>query len=172
MERIALVVADGNSMLKKVRFSKLTGAARVLDEKVIDRGRMLAGLKGYVKNLPFDSVPEVKAISAYRDLRQVEVSVKMTKSDLRAILIFHREMDSIVAHLTVVYTALAIGWHLHELTGLPLNWLITDLKAVRSAKARLNGQVVTFGLPRFLSAWRKFFPVFVVVTKSLGTAQV
>lgn len=73
---------------------------------------------------------------------------------------FHREKDSIDAHLTVVFAALAIGRHLQELTGLPLKRLITDLKAVRSAKVLINGQVVTFaaqvpdGLEEVLSRLR------------------
>ncbi|NQD39368.1 IS1634 family transposase [Glutamicibacter halophytocola] len=160
MERKALAVAEGKSPMKKVRFLKVTGAEKELDEKVIERARMLAGLKGYVTNLPLDIVPATKVIGAYRDLWQVEASFRMTKSDLRARPIFHREKDSIDAHLTVVFAALAIGRHLQELTGLPLKRLITDLKAVRSAKVLINGQVVTFaaqipeGLEEVLSRLR------------------
>lgn len=56
MERKALAVAEGKSPLKKVRFLKVTGAEKELDEKVIERARMLAGLKGYVTNLPIEWV--------------------------------------------------------------------------------------------------------------------
>ncbi|WP_176484126.1 MULTISPECIES: transposase [Micrococcaceae] len=144
MERKALAVAEGKSLLKKMRFLKVTGAEKELNEKIIERARMLAGLKGYVTNLPIEAVPATKVISAYHDLWQVKASFRMTKSDLRARPIFHREVDSLDAHLTVVFAALAIGRHLQKLTGLPLKRLITDLKAVRSAKVLINGQVVTF----------------------------
>lgn len=160
MERKALAVAEGKSPLKKVRFLKVTGADKELDEKVIERARMLAGLEGYVTNLPIESVPATQVIGAYHDLWQVEASFRMTKSDLRARPIFHREKDSIDAHLTVVFAALAIGRHLQELTGLPLKRLVTDLKAARSAKVLVNGQVVTFaaqipeGLEEVLSRLR------------------
>jgi len=160
MERKALTVAEGKAPLKKVRFLKVTGAEKELDEKVIERARMLAGLKGYVTNLPIESVPATQVISAYHDLWQVEASFRMTKSDLRARPVFHREKDSIDAHLTVVFAALAIGRHLQELSGLPLKRLITDLKSVRSAKVLVNGQMVTFaaqipeGLEEVLSRLR------------------
>lgn len=144
MERKALAVAEGKSPLKKVRFLKVTGAEKELDEKVIERARMLAGLKGYVTNLPVESVPATQVISAYHDLWQVEASFWMTKSDLRARPIFHRDKDSIDAHLSVVFVALAVGRQLQELSGLPLKRLITDMKAVRSAKVLVNGQAVTF----------------------------
>jgi len=144
MERKAIAVAEGKAPLKKVRFLKVSGAEKELDEKIIERARMLAGLKGYVTNLPVESVPATQVISAYHDLWQVEASFRMTKSDLRARPIFHCQNDSIDAHLTVVFAALAIGRHLQEFTGLPLKRLITDLKAVRSAKVLVNGQVLTF----------------------------
>lgn len=144
MERNALAVAEGKSPMKKVRFLKVSGAEKELDEKVIERARMLAGLKGYVTNMLVDSVPATLVISAYHDLWQVEASFRMTKSDLRARPIFHREKDSIDAHLTVVFASLAIGRHLQELSGVPLKRLITDLKAIRSAKVLINGQVLTF----------------------------
>lgn len=160
MERKALAVAEGKSPMKKVRFLKVSGAEKELDEKVIERARMLAGLKGYVTNLSIDAVQATKVIGAYHDLWQVEASFRMTKSDLRARPIFHREKDSIDAHLTVVFAALAIGRHLQELSGVPLKRLITDLKAIRLAKVLINGQVVTFaaqipeGLDEVLSRLR------------------
>jgi predicted secreted protein len=144
MERKALAVAEGKSPMKKVRFLKVSGAAKELDEKIIERARMLAGLKGYVTNLPIEAVQASKVISAYPDLWQVEASFRMTKSDLRARPIFHREKDSIDAHLTVVFTALAIGRHLQELTGLPLKRLITDLKGLRGSRVLINGDEMSF----------------------------
>ena len=144
MERKALAVAEGKSPMKKVRFLKVSGAEKELDEKIIERARMLAGLKGYVTNLPVESAPATQVISAYHDLWQVEASFRMTKSDLRARPIFHREKDSIDAHLTVVFAALAIGRHLQELSGLPLKRLITDLKGLRGSRVLINGGEMTF----------------------------
>ena len=144
MERKALAVAEGKAPLKKVRFLKVSGAEKELDEKVIERARMLAGLKGYVTNLPIESVPATQVISAYHDLWQVEASFRMTKSDLRARPIFHREKDSIDAHLTVVFAALAIGRHLQELTGWPLKRLIKSLEALRASRVLINGEEMTF----------------------------
>ena len=144
MERKALAVAEGKSPLKKVRFLKVTGAEKELDEKVIERARMLAGLKGYVTNLPLESVPATQVIGAYHDSWQVEASFRMTKSDLRARPIFHREKDSIDAHLTVVFAALAIGRHLQELSGLPLKRLVNSLEALRASRVQINGDEITF----------------------------
>ena len=48
-------------------------------------------------------------MGAYHDLYQVERSFRMAKSDLAARPVFHRLRDSIEAHLTIVFTALAIS---------------------------------------------------------------
>ena len=82
---------------------------RELEEKT----RALAGLKGYVTNLAAcpDGTPVTAefVIGAYHQLFQIEKSFRMAKSDLQARPIYHRTRDSIEAHLTIVFTALAIG---------------------------------------------------------------
>ena len=45
----------------------------------IDRARQLAGPKGYVTNLPTETITGAAVISAYHDLWQVEASFRMTK---------------------------------------------------------------------------------------------
>ena len=50
-------IADGKAPLKKARFLKVTGAQKALDQATIDRARQLAGLKGYVTNLPRPPCP-------------------------------------------------------------------------------------------------------------------
>ena len=144
MERESLAVAEEKAPLKKVWFLKVSGAETELDEKVVERARMLAGLKGYVTNLPIDSIPAMQVISAYHYLWQVDASFRMTKSDLRARPIFHREKDSIDAHLTVGFAALAIGRHLQELTGWPLKKFIKSLEALRASRVLINGEEMTF----------------------------
>jgi hypothetical protein len=77
-------IADGRAPLKKARFLKITGATKQLDQATIDRARQLAGLKGYVTNLPATTMHGPAVIAAYHDLWRVEQSFRMTKADLRA----------------------------------------------------------------------------------------
>jgi ParB/RepB/Spo0J family partition protein len=67
---------------------------------LVERARQLAGLKGYVTNLPIATMDGAAVIAAYHDLWRVEQSFRMTKSDLRARLVFHHQRDAIEAHLT------------------------------------------------------------------------
>ena len=104
-------IAAGTTPMRKARFLKVTGATKELDQVTIDRARALAGLKGYVTNLPVEQMPGQAAIDAYHDLWQVERSFRMTKSDLRARPVFHHQREAIEAHLTVVFAALAVAPH-------------------------------------------------------------
>ena len=80
-------------------------------------------------------------IAAYHDLWQVERSFRMAKTDLRARPIFHRQRDSIEAHLTIVFAALAISRYLQEHTGVSIKKLVNTLRTVRSATINVNGEL-------------------------------
>jgi len=66
------------------RFLKVTDLTAELDQATIGRARQLAGLKGYVTNLPARVMDGATEIAAYHNSWRVEQSFRMTKSDLRA----------------------------------------------------------------------------------------
>ena len=74
-------------------------------------------MKGYVTNIDPDTMTGEQVVAAYHDLYQVERSFRMTKSDLAARPIFHRLRDSIEAHLTIVFAALAVSREAQARTG-------------------------------------------------------
>ncbi len=136
-------VAAGTRPVKKDRFVKINGAKKGVDWGLVERARQLAGLKGYVTNIATTTMNGQAVISAYHDLWEVEKSFRMTKSDLRARPIFHHQHDSIEAHLTIVFAALAISRHLQDLTGVSIKKLVTTLRPVRSATIQINGHQLT-----------------------------
>lgn len=136
-------VADGTRPLKKDRFVKVAGAKKGVDWDLVDRARQLAGLKGYVTNIPKRTMAGQAVISAYHDLWQVEKSFRMAKSDLRARPIFHRLRDSIEAHLTIVFAALAISRNLQDATGVSIKQLVRTLRPLRTVKVDVGGHIIT-----------------------------
>ena len=67
----------------------------------------------------------------------------MAKTDLAARPIFHHQRDSIEAHLTIVFAALAISRHLQDATGMSVNKLIRALRPLRSVTLDIAGHVLT-----------------------------
>ena len=129
----AEAVAAGTRPLKRDRFVRTDGATKGVDWDLVDRARSLIGLKGYVTNIPAETMDGEAVIAAYQDLYQVERSFRMAKSDLKARPIFHRTRDSIEAHLTIVFAALAISREAQRRTGVSIKKILTTLRPLRSA---------------------------------------
>lgn len=143
-ENRARAVIAGEKAARTPRFVKTTGDARSLDEAALARARQLAGLKGYVTNLPVHVMDPGEVIGSYHDLWHVEQSFRMSKSDLAARPMFHRTRDAIEAHLTIVFTALAVSRAVQARTGLAIRNVIKQLRPLRSATIAINGTTQTF----------------------------
>ena len=77
-------IANGSKPVKKDRFVKLASGRPGVDWNLVERARMLLGLKGYVTNIPASTLDGHAVVGAYHDLFQVERSFRMAKTDLRA----------------------------------------------------------------------------------------
>ncbi|NYF98532.1 hypothetical protein BJY20_001924 [Janibacter cremeus] len=121
------------------RFVKTTGGNRVLDQ-----ASRLVGLKGYVSNIPVEVMPAGEVIASYHALWQVEASFRMSKTDLRARPIFSHTREAIEAHLTIVFTALALSREVHNRSGLAIRNVLRQLRPLRSATVAINASQQTF----------------------------
>lgn len=140
----ALEVIDGTRSQKTARFVKTKDARRVFDESSYQRAMGLSGWKGYVSNIEAGIMPAGEVISSYHELWHVEQSFRMSKTDLRARPIFHRKRDAIEAHLTMVFTALAVTRFMHTTTGESLKSIVTTLRPLREFVGTLGGHEITF----------------------------
>jgi Transposase DDE domain len=136
-------VAAGERPLKKDRFVTFTDTTTSVNWDLVERARSLAGIKGYVTNIDPAVMDGPAIAAAYHDLYQVERSFRMTKSDLAARPVFHRLEDSIQAHLTVVFAALAISREAQARSGLTINKILKTLRPLRSAILTIGGQQIT-----------------------------
>ena len=73
----------------------------------------------------------------------VEQSFRMSKTDLRARPMFHRDRDAIEAHLTIVFTALAIARRLQQQTGYSIRRIVRTLRPLREVAITYAGQEIT-----------------------------
>jgi transposase len=143
-ENRAREVVAGEKTARTPRFVKTTNGSRALDEASLARARRLVGLKGYVTNITADEMAAGEVIASYHDLWHVEQSFRMSKTDLRARPMFHHTRDAIEAHLTIVFTALAVSREIQNRTGLSIRNLNRQLRPLRSATIAINGTEQTF----------------------------
>ena len=82
----------------------------------------------------------MEVISAYHQLFNVEASFRMAKSDLKARPIFHHKRESIDAHLTVVFTALAIARSIEYKTSISIKRFVKTLRPIRAGLVVMDGK--------------------------------
>ena len=143
-ENRAKEVVAGEKSARAPRFVKNTNGNKSLDEASLARARRLVGLKGYVTNISADVMGASEVIGSYHELWRVEQSFRMSKTDLRARPMFVRTRDAIEAHLTTVFTALAVSREAQQRTGLAIGNIVRQLRPLRSATIAINGTTQTF----------------------------
>ncbi len=113
-------------------------------EAALARARRLVGLKGYVTNIPATVMGAGEVIGSYHDLWRVEQSFRMSKTDLAARPIFHHRREAIEAHLTIVFTALAVSRQVQTRTRLAIRNVVRQLRPLRCATIAINGTTEIF----------------------------
>ena len=129
-------MVDNKAGIKRNRFLKITGDTREVNLPLVGEAKRRAGIKGYVTDL---DIPAQQAIDAYHELFQVEKAFRMSKSDLKARPIFHHKRESIDAHLTIVFAALAIARVIEARTGVSIKKFVRELAKVRSGVFTVSG---------------------------------
>jgi hypothetical protein len=141
----------GQAPVKRNRFVQLSGGTRSVNRELEDKARSLAGIKGYVTNLRAcpDGTPVTAefVIGAYRRLFEIERSFRMTKSDLQARPVYHRKRDSIEAHLTIVFAALAVSRWIERQTGWSIRKFVKTARRYRTIQIQAGPHTITAADP-------------------------
>jgi len=135
----AMKVLSGQVPATKTKFLSIEAKKKQLNQKLIDKAKALAGVKGYVTNL---DIPDEQVIAYYHQLFHVEATFRMAKSDLRARPIFHQTREAIEAHLTVVFAALAISKNIERMTGISIKQFVQLLRPIRSSIVIFKGNEI------------------------------
>ena len=131
-------IVNGTAVPKRAKFLNIATKQKSLNQDLINKAKALAGIKGYVTNLPLSEADNQKVIAYYHQLWHVEQSFRMSKSDLKARPIFHHKKEAIEAHLTVVMAALAIGRIIEQKTELSIKKLVKLLRPIRKGMIAIN----------------------------------
>jgi hypothetical protein len=141
----------GKTPVKRNRFVQLTGGTKSVNRELEARARELAGIKGYITNLAArpDGTPVTAGfvISSYHQLFEIERSFRMTKSDLQARPIYHHKRDSIEAHLTIVFAALAVSRWIEHQTGWSIRKFVKTARRYRTIQIQAGPHTITAADP-------------------------
>jgi len=141
----------GLAPVKRNRFIGLDGAVKSVNRELEAKARDLAGLKGYVTNLAAcpDGTPVTPefVIGSYHQLFEIEKSFRMSKSDLQARPVYHRKRDSIEAHLTIVFAALAVSRWIEAQTSWSIRKFVKTARRYRTIEIQAGRQTITAADP-------------------------
>jgi hypothetical protein len=137
----------GLAPVKRNRFIRLDGTTKSVNRELEAKARDLAGLKGYITNLATcpDGTPVTAdfVIGSYHQLWNIEKSFRMSKHDLRARPIYHHKRESIEAHLTVVFAALAVTRFIEARTGWSIKKFVRTARRYRTIQIRAGQHTLT-----------------------------
>jgi len=117
----------------KVKFIKRVSKEKIeLNTALIEKRKLLLGIKGYCTDLSEDQLSSQQVIDRYHHLWRVEQSFRMSKFDLQARPIYHQKEDAIRSHVLICFVALLIEKYLELTTNISLRnirdlvWNITE----------------------------------------------
>jgi hypothetical protein len=133
--------------VKRNRFITLADGQNSVNRELEAKARALAGLKGYTTNLAAcpDGTPVTAefVISSYHHLWRIEKSFRMSKHDLQARPIYHHKRESIDAHLTIVFAALAVTRYIEARTGWSIRKFVRTARRYRTIEIRAGQHILT-----------------------------
>lgn len=132
--RAKFIVSSPSKIARRFRFVATVNGRYEINEKLVEKARILEGIKGYLTNT---SLNEQTIIDRYHDLWRIEKSFRITKSDLEARPIFHQLDETIISHLIIVFAGLAICRYLEIKTGLTVKRIIKIAKKVLTHKVTI-----------------------------------
>lgn len=135
---------------KTVKFVKRVSEEKLeLNDKLIEKHKLLLGIKGYYTDLAETDFSNQTIISSYHNLWRIEQSFRMSKTDLETRPIFHHKKDAICAHVLICFAALIMEKYLELTTGLSLQKvrdLIWDVTETR-IQDTITNKIFTFLSP-------------------------
>jgi Transposase DDE domain len=136
---------EGKAPVKRNRYIQLSGATKSVNRQLEAKTRALAGCKGYTTNLTKNS-PEF-VIDAYHQLWRIEKSFRMSKHDLQARPVYHHRRESIEAHLTIVFAALAVTHWIEHQTGWSIKKFVRTARRYRTVTIQAGRHTFTAAEP-------------------------
>ena len=130
IEKAKSLLLKSSAVVRRYKFlaSRSKGKYQ-LNTKLIEKAKLLEGLKGYITNALELTNNEI--IKKYSELWQVEKAFRISKSDLKIRPVFHTARESIESHLLLVFTALTISRYVEIISNQSIANVVRILNTVK-----------------------------------------
>jgi len=125
-------ILEDSSLLKKNKYLKNRNKTSFeLNQKLINKTKLLLGIKGYYTNL---KKPKTFIIQRYHDLWKIEKSFRIAKSDLEMRPIYHFKSEAIKSHILICFMALGVLKYMEIKTKKPPQRIIELLMSISNGR--------------------------------------
>jgi transposase len=143
------LVAKQSLKVRAKFIRKVTKEKIELNTALIEKRRLLLGIKGYCTDLLEQQLSNELVISRYHQLWHVEQSFRMSKFDLQTRPIYHQKHEAIKAHILICFVALIVEKYLDLTTKLSLReirFLVMNITETH-IQDRVTKETFTFRSP-------------------------
>lgn len=135
--------------IKRTKFISTEGEVYRLNTSLIEKTKLLLGIKGYYTNLTSTEVNDQRVIEHYHNLWHVEHAFRISKSDLQIRPIFHFKEQMIEAHILICFMALVICKYIELKTSRSIKFCLKLLRSVTDATLvnTLSGEEIILRSP-------------------------
>lgn len=120
--------------IKRAKYIKHHHDNYSLNTALIEKNKLLLGIKGYYTNLSRTEASDQLIINHYHNLWQVEHDFRISKSDLQIRPIYHFKKKMIEVHILICFISLAICKYIELRTGKSIQQVLKLLKGVTDAR--------------------------------------
>ncbi len=135
--------------IKKVKFITTIEAKNQLNNELIEKTKILLGIKGYYTSLDENNINNELVIERYHDLYKIEQAFRISKHDLKTRPIFHFKEDPIRLHTLICFMALAVSKYIEIKTNISLQSFLSECKKITDAKLlnKINNKIIVKRVP-------------------------
>jgi transposase len=135
--------------IKRVKFISSKEQVYALNTSLIEKTKLLLGIKGYYTNLTSTEVNDQTVIEHYHNLWHVEHAFRISKSDLQVRPMYHFKEQMIAAHILICFMALATCKYIELKTARSIKSILKLLKSVTDATVvnTLSGEEIILRSP-------------------------
>jgi len=114
-----------------------------INTTLIEKTKLLLGIKGYYTNLPEEKADNQTIITRYHNLWHVEKAFRIAKNDLAMRPIYHFKRETIEAHILICFMALVTSKYMEQTTGQSIRRILQLLGSISEArmKNKLTGEI-------------------------------
>ncbi len=135
--------------INRAKFITSQQQTYALNTSLIEKTKLLLGIKGYYTSLSKSEADDRLIIEHYHNLWHVEQAFRIAKSDLQMRPMYHFKEDAIKAHVLICFMALALCKYMELKTGKSTKSILKSLRSVTDATLvnTLTGEQITLRSP-------------------------